>query len=103
MRYILRRPNGEEIALTRDNLAIRHENGAVRPDWLVRPEDGTDWVTVGSLLDLPAPSVLHSVTNSTFRDLLARHLDQTVEINWEDPKQYHHAKLVRVADEFFSI
>jgi hypothetical protein len=55
MKYILRRPNGDEITATRDNLAIRLDNGAVQPDWLVRAEDSPDWISLGDLLASTAP------------------------------------------------
>jgi hypothetical protein len=55
MKYILKRPNGDQTTLTRDGLANRLGNGVVHEDWLVRPEDGTDWITVAELL-ASAPS-----------------------------------------------
>lgn len=50
MKYVIKRPNGDTQTLTLDNLAARLENGAVHADWPARPEDGTEWSTVGSLL-----------------------------------------------------
>ena len=38
------------MTVTLDNLAARYQNGAVHADWPVKPEGGTDWSTVESLL-----------------------------------------------------
>jgi hypothetical protein len=65
MKYKLRRPNGDEIIATRDNLAIRLENGAVKPDWFVRREDSPDWITLADLLASTGPeSVLPEASQS---------------------------------------
>ena len=65
MKYILRRPNGDEITATRDNLAIRLDNGAVMPDWLVRAEDSPDWITLGDLLASTAPETAAAETSQS--------------------------------------
>lgn len=50
MKYIIKRPNGDTMTVTLDSLAARYQNGAVHADWPAKPEDGTDWTTVGALL-----------------------------------------------------
>ena len=50
MNYIIKKPTGDTMTLTLDNLAARFENQAVRAEWSVKPEGGTEWSTVGALL-----------------------------------------------------
>jgi hypothetical protein len=50
MKYVIKRPNGDTLTVTLDNLAARVENGVVRADWPAKPEDATEWSTVGVLL-----------------------------------------------------
>ena len=58
MNYILRKPNGDEITKTLDDLAVRLENGAVKPDWLARREDSADWIALADLIASDAPNMV---------------------------------------------
>ena len=50
----------------------------------------------------PVPAA-QPVPQPTFRDLLAKYVNQTIGVNCKEPKKYHPAKLIAVSDEFFSI
>jgi hypothetical protein len=86
MKYILRRPNGDEITATRDNLAIRLDNGAVMPDWLVRAEDSPDWITLGDLLASTAPDSTAPETAAEETSQSGEHLSYVAASQEQSPQ-----------------
>jgi hypothetical protein len=65
MKYIIKRPNGDTMTHTLENLATRFENGVVRADWPAKPEDGTEWSTVGAILAVESPATVEATPASS--------------------------------------
>ena len=55
MKYIIKKPTGDTMTLTLENLEIRYDNGVIQADWPARSEDDTEWSTVGALVATYSP------------------------------------------------
>lgn len=53
---VVKRPNGETMTVTFQNLSVRYDNGAVRADWPAKLEDATEWTTVAAILGTASPA-----------------------------------------------
>ncbi|MBM4094061.1 MAG: hypothetical protein FJ276_32330 [Planctomycetes bacterium] len=78
MKYTLKKPDGTEVTLTRDQLTIGYNTREINTAWPAKEQSGTEWLRVGVLLGVEAPGLepgFHSEPppseNSTDRSLTA--------------------------------
>jgi len=106
---------------TLDELVEMFRRGEISGDTQVTLGTHESWQPLSSIMRAlaepapqpppePVPAVLaeppraqQSAPHFTFRDLLAKYMNQTVGLNWKEPKKYHPAKLVGITDEYFSV
>jgi hypothetical protein len=69
MNYNVKRPTGELITNSFDNLKVRFENGVIRAEWPAKSEGATEWTTVAALFSVEPASagdvVCESLTEGT--------------------------------------
>jgi hypothetical protein len=108
--------NGIELgSFTLDAVTAGLAAGNILSSDLAWYEGAPDWqplsATLTSLFRLPVAATpigtqstaAKQQPESAFRALLAEYLDQTIAVNWKEPKKYHAAKLVSANHEFFTI
>ena len=57
MKYTLKKPDGTEVTLTRDQLTIGYNTREINTAWPVKEQGDTAWLRVGVLLGVEAPGV----------------------------------------------
>ena len=87
---------------------LQHDfrSGTLPPSTQICIEGTQDWKSIKTL---PKPAIVpvaipeQKLSQSTFCNLLGKYTSQVIGINCKEPKKYHSARLVGVADEYFSV
>jgi hypothetical protein len=58
MKYYVRRPDGQELLFTWDELVMGHNRGDIDPAWPAKPEATSDWARVGAVIGIEPPAAI---------------------------------------------